>query len=468
VPAGDRGIILTRVLAFPANQAVEVIKVDTSFQENWRGGFMIEPTLDLISKRMRGEKLYLLFKQRDQTKKNFYLYVLHIHDGTYVMHEIKNLIRFAPIEFQVTDHAAVIGGYFNTVPVVIHFSFRDHRSKILPGLLNESGELTQIQIYPDDSFDVLISARNVLGTRTIWIKNYDASGSLIRNMPLQSEEDKHLIFARAVKTDHDSQMIAGVYGRRNSSYSRGVFISRVDPSGYQRIQYYSYGDLQNFFKYMKAKREQRIKERIQRRKIKGKKSRFTYRFMVHEIVPHNGQFIMLGEAFYPEYKTVDRSFGGAFFRPTYYSNSILRDGRIFDGYRYTHAVVVGFDENGHIIWDNSFEINDVKTFTLEQFVKLEVQDENIALVYLFENALRTKIIQGNEVVEGKTVLPLKNGRAGRRIHEKISTRKLDYWYPNTFYASGITERFTTDGGVHRVFFINKISNAEPRSIPVEE
>ena len=462
---GIHGLVLNRRLSHATEDRIEIIKLDTAFQENWHGYIPIDSKLMLLTRRVSGNNLFLLFKNQVAKQKNFILYTIHLETGTFQISEVRNIIPFSVIEFQVTDNAAIIGGYFNLVPVVVYFSFHDYRTKVLPGLFNESGELTQIKTYPDNTFDVLISARTQAGIKTIWIKNYDAEGNLIRNIPLQTEPSKHLIFARAIKMADDTQLVAGVYGQRMSAYSKGIFISRIDPNGLQRIQYYNYGDLGNFFKYMKAKREQRVKERIQRRKIRGKKIRFNYRFMVHEIVAHNDQYVMLGEAFYPEYTSVDRSYGRSFFGPSYYSNSIIRDGRVFDGYRYTHAVVIGFNQDGEVIWDNSFEINDVKTFTLEQFVKLEIDEDKISLLYLYENALRTKVIQKNEVLEGKTIERLKTTTSGV---ERTITTKLDYWYPDTFFASGTTERFDPGKNLQRIFFINKITGTRRPAASAEE
>jgi hypothetical protein len=209
---------------------------------------------------------------------------------------------------------------------------------------------------------------------------------------------------------------------------------------------------------MKARREKRVKERIARRKIRGKKTRFNYRFLVHEIVPYNNQYILLGEAFYPRYISIDRTSYGGFFSPSSnYRSTIIRDGRIFDGYHYTHAVVMGFDLQGKLLWDNSFEINDVKTFTLEQFVKLEVQEDKIALLYLFENELRTKIIKGNQVLEGKTSETIKTNATHEILaKEQNDFNRLDYWYRNYFYAYGVQEIVNPGTGKRRVFFINKI------------
>jgi hypothetical protein len=239
-------------------------------------------------------------------------------------------------------------------------------------------------------------------------------------------------------------------------YSRGLFLASIDAGGNQQLRYYNYGDLDNFFKYMKAKREARVKDRIERRKVKGKRTRFNYRFLVHEIVPYKNQYILLGEAFYPKYVSTAGSMS-PFFSSGGYS-TMMRDGRIFDGYYYTHAVVMGFDQQGNLLWDNSFEINDVKTYTLEQFVKLEVQGDRIALLYLFDNELRTKIIQDDQVLEGKSFKNIKMKFDKDEVtKEQIAMSKLDYWYRDYFYAYGIQEITNPELGKRRVFFINKIS-----------
>ena len=138
--------------------------------------------------------------------------------------------------------------------------------------------------------------------------------------------------------------------------------------------------------------------------------------------------------------------------------TFMRDGRIFDGYHYTHAVVMGFDRNGKLLWDNSFEINDVKTYTLEQFVKLEVQGDRIALLYLFDNELRTKIIQNDQVLEGKTIETIKTNFGSDVVRkEETSMSRLEYWYKDNFYAYGVQEIANAERGKRRVFFINKIT-----------
>ncbi len=108
--------------------------------------------------------------------------------------------------------------------------------------------------------------------------------------------------------------------------------------------------------------------------------------------------------------------------------------------------------------DNSFEINDVRTFTLEQFVKLQIQDDHIVLLYLYDNQLRSKIIQGNEVLEGKNIAPL-NGQTSVATNEPdgFSANKLEYWYQSSFLPAVCRRSPFRQGGRAKVFYVNKIT-----------
>lgn len=460
-PMADNGMFLYRTLAINDNRLIELVKLDTSFSREWQGYLNYEKEFELIAKRHRDEKLHFLLRNIDIRRKGMLIFQIDEKDGTYQKHLVKNYIPFVPTEFQVSTTAAIIGGYYNNVPVVLHYSFETQKSKVIPGLLNEAGELTQIEVHEDGGFNILISAFTPAGHRTIWIKQYDPDGNLIFQMPLKTDGNKHLLFGRSIFTGNASQLIAGTYGNRRSEYSKGLFLASIDPDGHEQIRYYNYGDLQNFFKFLKVKREKRIKDRIERRKERGKKVRFNYRFIIHEIVPYKDQFVLLGEAFYPKYVTVDHRFSSGFFYYGVTPAMMSNRGRIFDGFRYTHAVVMGFDSQGRLLWDNTFEINDVKTFTLEQFVKLETQPDKIALLYLFDNQIRSKIIEGSNVIEGKTIEPIRilEGETLLRDRQNASKSRLNYWYKDNFYAYGIQQLASGPQGERTVFYVNKVSFA---------
>ena len=463
--AWEKGLFLYRMVEAQENQ-LELTHIDSALQIQWRGLLNLGKNMVVARTKYYGNSLYVLARNKDFSRNDLTILVVNAESGTYAVREFRNYIPLQVTSYDITQRAAILGGYFNKIPVVLYLSFADGKSKVVPGLFTEPGELTQVRTYDDGSFDVLVSFKNINRQQTISIRNYDQQGNLLKKIPLEPEVNKNLLFGQSIKTYNDNQVVAGVYGNKNSEYSRGIYVASIDPLGNQKIQYYSYGDLENFFKFMKARREQRVKDRIERRKTKGRKTKLNYRFMIHELIPYKDQYIMLGEAFYPRYIYSDRFYSGSLmYNYAYSPYSRMQNGRIFDGYTYTHAVVIGFNAKGKLLWDNSFEINDVRTFELEQFVKLDRQQDRLAMIYLYNHQIRSKIIQDNKVVEGKSIEPIKLKLENDFIRKgDIEKSKLDYWYDQYFYASGVQKISNTKQGSvqlkRRVFFINKIGFAD--------
>ncbi len=451
--AYDRGIILHRLIdELSPSPQFQLIHLDTAFKQKWSGIIPVDRKFKLGQKAGSASKSYFLFHHREFATINFVLYEVDLDQGVFSRYLIRNYIPFLPTHFATTRVGALIGGYFaGRIPVILFFDFNTLKSKVLPGLFNEQGELIQINCNPDDSFNILIGSKNFDRQKTIWIKNYTAGGDLIQNEMLKPHENSSLLFGRMIMLNQEQQFIAGVYGQRNSEYSRGLFLAHLGQDADQELYYYPFSDLENFFQFMKAKREKRIKERIARKKIKGRKIRFQYRFLVHEFIYHNNEYVLLGEAFYPRYKNTDAG----------YTFGVGSRGNqtVFDGYQYTHAIIIGFDGSGNLLWDNSFEINDIRSFQLEQFVKMDVQPDQIALLYLYNNKIRSKIIQDNKVLEGKVLNELNQPETESLAHEESGFNKLDYWYNDKFIAYGMQQinprRLSRSG--KQIFFIHKLS-----------
>jgi hypothetical protein len=453
---GEEGILIHRRVTSRISDQLEITKLDTTLKQQWRGVVNVEKDMRLTLTRAHQQRIYFLLRSTAYGNFNFLVIVMNVRNGNFSILQIKNLIPFNPSHFLVTEHALVIGGYFNYRPVVIHFSFTSGRSRLLPGFFNEQAEMNQLSVYPDGSIDVIINSRNFQRKKVIWLRNYSAEGDLLRTRVIEPDPDKNFVFAKSIHRADDSQILAGAYGGLHPEFSRGFFMALVKPSGEYSIHYYPFGDLDNFFKYLNPKREARIKARIEHRKLKNRKNRQSFRILTHEIIPYNNQYILLCEAFYPRY-IYPNPYG-------YYGMGLgtaVRGERIFDGYRYTHAILVGINEDGRQAWNNIFEINDVKNFALEQFVKVFPLDNKLHLVYLFENTLHTKVIRESEVLESKKSTGLKTRFPNDWIKDKATeSSKLEYWYNHTFAAYGIQNirntRYGRENQERKVLFINKL------------
>jgi hypothetical protein len=448
ISMGDKGIFTYQRRREKANDLLEFIKIDTALRENWRGVVSVDKNLMVSNVVTQGNLVYFLFRSVTYGGFNFNIVSVDINTRSYNSYIVKNLIPLKPSEFIISGNTMLIGGYFNEIPVVLHYNLKTLQSRLLPGFFNEEGTLTQIKTYEDGLIDIIVSMKNLQRRKVLWIRSYSPDGDLI-NSTILEDPAMHLLFGRSLRKPDGTLVVTGNFSVRNSDYSKGVFFTDINVNGDYHIQFHNFSDFDNFFKYMKPSREARVMARIERRKIKEKKIRHNYLFLNHELQLIKNNYVLLGEAFYPRY---------------YYLNALgysTRGERIFDGYRYTHASVIGLNQQGKVLWDNALEINDIKIFNLQQFVKLAPIDEKLGLIYLYENELRSKTIEGKNVVEAKTLLPLKLKNESDRINEKsVEYSQLEYWYAPYFFAYGVqyinNSRNMRDNSVRRVLFINKL------------
>ena len=209
--------------------------------------------------------------------------------------------------------------------------------------------------------------------------------------------------------------------------------------------------------HLKPKREKRIKNRIERKRAKGKIKKFNYRLLVHTILEREGEYVMVAEAYYPRY---NYSSSSSNFSP-YGFTPAFRNNPYFLGYKYTHAVVLAFDPNCNIIWDQTFKIEDIQTYSLEENVVVSASGDRVILMYLQENEIRTKVVEGNDIVEGRTFNPVKLSFESDEVKSRDpNVEGLKKWYGKTLFAYG-EQRIKNSNEIagqtqRKVFYINKI------------
>ena len=348
----------------------------------------------------------------------------------------------------------MLGGYVNYRPAMIHYSFIEQKIKVLPGIYKNNSELLELDINEEsNTFTVLLSERTRDRLSTISVKRFNANGELLQNVIMEPNPNSSLLYGQTTHLPDNRQFIVGTYSHRRSRYSRGIYFAYLDPTSNEapEVNYLNYGDMKNFFSYMKAKRAARVKQRVERRKIQGKKIKFNYRLLVHDMVKENGNFLMIGEAYYPKYGS------GGYYGVYGFGNST---NLAFEGYKYTHAVIIAFDSKGNLVYDNSFEINDVLSFQLEQLVSVNVQEDKVILLYTYENVIRSKIIQGDEVLEGKAFNDIELAFENDIVGNNNSVGGLKKWYDDYFFAYGVQriKNYTSSdvSPTREVFYVNKI------------
>lgn len=434
--------------------------VDTAFNVVWTKKEVVPNQGSLIGYEYFGGNFYLLFN-RNQYRSEQLLVLQYSSDSDEVKtYELTTVFPISIEHFESVGETLLLAGYANYRPVVITYNIEDKIPKVVPGFYDNRNDILDLVVDEKAKlFTVVMSERMRNKKYTIRVRTFNDRGDLIQDSLIDPGDRRSLLDGATTTFSGGLQYLAGTQSRKSLLYSQGFYLSKFVNGQQQFNKFYPFADLNNFWDHLKPKREERILRRIERKKEKGKIKRFNYRLLVHEIIQRDEEYIMIAEAYYPRYNysggnsvdgfnTVNRFQGSQFGNP------------YFLGYKYTHAVVVGFDRNCNIIWDHTFKIEDKQSYDLVENVTVSASNEQVVIMYLESNEIRSKIIEGNNIVEGRTFNPIKLSYNLDELKTKDpSLEKVERWYGEALIAYGeqsIRNAALVGNTDRKVFYINKI------------
>ncbi len=457
VNGGDDGlgVIVETFDKFEKSYRWSLVKLNTELEQQWRTDFSVNFSSRLLGYEYCEGNYYALVSASQYRTQDLLVFKID-ETGEVEKYEITTVFPIMLEYFEVIGETFLIAGTVNRRPVIITYNIHEQKPKVLPGFYEERNEILDIVIDDKEQmFTVVLLERLISRQYTTRARTFTAEGLLVQDIRVEPGEKRNLIDAASTTFDNGTQLMAGAHSKRSTSYSKGLYLAKFVNGQQHFIKYHQYADLENFFGFMKSKREDRIKKRIEKRKSLGKKNKFNYRLVVHDMMERaDGVNILVGEAYYPRYNNA-----GSYSNPYYASPYGGVSG--FLGYKYTHAIVVAFDSEGEIIWDHSFKIRDVLTYSLDKFVAVSSYDDEIVLMYLEENEIRSKVVAENAVIEGQTFTPVRLTSENEEVRSRDpEIEGLEPWYDQNFYAFGIHNVAKTSGSVfsqsRKVFYINKI------------
>lgn len=319
--------------------------------------------------------------------------------------------------------------------------------------------LTNLQTLPE-SKDIFISINAMISKKRseMFVLRMDNEGVIKESVNVSAGTEKNIRNANAYEFSKGQFMLTGTYAVEKMAGSTGFYISRIDNGVLQPINYYNYTELTNFLSYLPENRVRKIEKKKKRKNDKGEELNISYNMVAHQPIKVGEDFIFIGEAYYPTYRTESRtttSFvnGKAVTTTTYY--------QVFDGYQYTHAFVAKFDKEGKLLWDQTFSMFlSSKPMYVKKFIHVAEQNQdNVKLVYANGWRIHNKVFDFNgTVVSEKQSDEIETGSEGDKT--RLSSSNIQYWYDQYFLAYGIQRIVNKeDKSVDRkrtVFYVNKI------------
>lgn len=447
-PLDKEGLLVTqRKEEYYGNEKWSFFRFDSLLKQQWTAEYKLSYELHPIKTYHNQNYLFWLLQETDSDK----LTVLRVdlHNGEIETFKGDLLTRADIVHFKVLGNTAFIGGYHHSRPVVMAFSFFDKSIKALPYLYTTNTEISNIELDEQrNQLNVLLYTIK-RGDCQFTIKTYSYEGKLLKTTTMPFEDNNGLISGKILPLDETSSLIVGNYAQGCTQYSQGLYFSKIKDAEPEKLQWVDFSKLENFFNYLKPKRKQRVVEKISKRKEEGKEPKFRYRLLVHEVIKSNDEFILVAEVYYPVYKNGNMNYGGIAAR---------NPNREYDGFRYTHAIVCGFDKGGNLLWDNCFALENVESIELLPMVQVSRRDGLLMMGYPKDGKITTEVIDRNKVVREKEVFTIKSADDNDRIVDN-ERGLLTAWYDHYFLAYGYqkigSEKWV--GVPREVFYINRFS-----------
>lgn len=511
VPIGKEGVILF----FESDEHEKgkknwfFTKYNSDFKEVWDKKFPVTSSLDFIRYFYdNSEVLYVLLAEKVNSSakspgievaRNYQVLSINILNGS--IHSLNGEIpvKFTPTDFKVTDENIFFGGYtrptnmqvctrsmliyatcclpiffggldFKYQPVLFHVNLKNQKKEMIP--LNYPGSAGLVGLGVNSrtgNIDGTIKHRPSKKEFNLFMKEFSPDGKILNNYKLEPKGTNELLTGKILNTGKDEKLIIGtyssssekqsfamkmqlaMYGTSADLSSEGLYFSKFTGGKQEFIQYYPFSKFKNLL-------SDKNKEKLKKAEQKGNEASLKYyNLIIHDIIPADDQYIMVAEAYHPEYHTE--------YRYVYTSKGgQMQAVRVFDGYRYDYAIIAGFDLKGKMLWDNIFEIADILSFNLKERIKVMGDADMLTLVYSQGGSIKSKVISGGKVVEEKEKTKIETNYSEDKVKANYNS-DLDYWYGNYFIAYGY-QKIKTDKkeakekGEKRkrnVFYFNKIA-----------
>jgi hypothetical protein len=496
IPIGNKGVILLSQLN---KQAFNLRKFSTNLEQEWSTHATIDPNQDYVTHSYDGDDLYLLFSR---FKSNSYvIFRVNTEKGKVDKYQIISVDRIEISNFKALNASLFIAGMVNSQPVILYTNLNEKKTRILPAIVKGQAEIQSMDLDTAyQQINVTYSVGKKAKDYQLILKSFDEDGNQVSQVLMKPNDEYAMMNAKSAQINDSLQVVVGTYGHKNTigsskgPSSQGLYFQSFLDGELTNSSYTSFTKFSNFFNFLSPKQIERQAKKIKDKEEKGEDLRLDYRLLMHDIIRKGDHYIIVAEAFYPDYKYANFGpYGGGYFPgmttmsgfyspwsmmynpyrwgygnyglyspfSSYYSPWGYRgynyygNQQQFDGWVYTHAVIAELDAQGNLLWDHCISLHDLKEPKLIQKLKTSVQDDQIILSYSKDNQIISKIIRDHGATETENTLDIETNLEGDRV-KKSADSDLTYWYNTYFLAYGTQNIVNQTEGKRQVFYLNKI------------
>lgn len=300
-------------------------------------------------------------------------------------------------------------------------------------------------------------------------------GKLEKEKIVKFSSGKEIQSGKAFSVSANQKVMIGEY--KNKSKDRkerkanakqapgGIFIGSMEDGKQTFMKLVPFSSFKNFTISIPKTEKQEKKISAKRKAAQDKYLQNIISFTFHDILIREDEILVFAEPYYPTYHTETRVVVNA------NGTTSTQTVQVFDGYKYIGALVMAFDMEGNMKWENGFKITDgpLSFSRAKKFDFYELEDEGIKVVYNNGGAIYSKVIYNDKVDSEVSLMKVETKTKDKKVKHLVSrTGEIsgtEFWYDNYYLAFGIQkitseakakERAKDEKKNRTIFYINKL------------
>ncbi|MCF8235751.1 MAG: hypothetical protein K9G67_12300 [Bacteroidales bacterium] len=293
--------------------------------------------------------------------------------------------------------------------------------------------------------------------------NFSEEGSLISRLSIKPEDEEIELNSVRMTNSGNKLMLIGTYNNSSGRLSdiknedevisAGLYVSAVEGNRVEFIKLHNFLEFQNFTTYVNASELFRLRRKSMKNPGNPQEYSLNYRLLLHDIQKKDGEYILLAESYYPDYRTV------SYITYDYYGRPFPQTYSVFEGYKYFSGIIAGFDNKGNLLWDNGIKVMGLTTFRLEKKLVGFFSGDDLVLAYNTQGKVASEIFDNGITVGDFEYINLEQKYKKDKLM-KAANSGIMHWYDSYFICFGYQEirNNALPGNSRRtVFYINKLA-----------
>jgi len=399
-------------------------------------------------------KDFVYFYEQDRSK-NVLINTLDVVNARIETNEFKLEYIFYPSSMIELNGQLVLSGYSNKKPALLWVNPKNGNQTLtlLPWVNKKRSLESIVKDQEGNSISLMYRDGSDMKKSTLFLTVFKSDGSLTEPIELDRDMNYSIIDGNVTWLNEKDFILSGTYGTRNNYYASGMYVSKWNAGVQEFITYHSFTDFENFYSYLSPKGQERIEKKIERKKSKGKENVIKTLVTMHPAAVLDNGYAVVGEVYFPTYRTETRTtyVNG---RPTYTTV------QVFDGYQYSHAVVMGVGFNGALEYDHCFPLwLSYKPYFPQRNLRLVQDGETLKMILFDRNTFKATTVKGSFIETTESAKLTTDVEGDSRISTYGSNSQ--YWFDN-YYITYCFQRIINknNDAVDRkrnVFVMTKVS-----------